>query len=154
MVSHLLYTDDLLIFANGKKKSIRMLIKTLKQYEDWSGQLINKEKSSIFLSKRIAYARRRSLLRMTGFVEGVFPSIYLGVPLVSGRLKARALEPLVNKIQNKMAEWKFKLLSQGGWLTLIIHVLSSMASHQLAVLDIPTIFFAKINSLLLFFEVV
>ncbi|XP_042958082.1 uncharacterized protein LOC122293613 [Carya illinoinensis] len=148
LISHLLYADDLLMFVNGKKRSIRMLIKTLKHYEEWSGRLINKEKSSIFLSKLIGFARRQSLLRLTGFVDGVFPTTYLGAPLVTGHLKAWTLEPLITKIQHKVAGWKFNLLSQGGRLVLIKHVLSSRASHQLAVLDIPNLLFTKINAML------
>lgn len=35
-ISHLLYVDDLLIFPNGEKRSIRMLMKTLDLYENWS----------------------------------------------------------------------------------------------------------------------
>ncbi|KAF5472990.1 hypothetical protein F2P56_009642 [Juglans regia] len=116
LVSHLLYADDILIFANGKKRSIRRLIKTLKRYEDWSGQLISKEKSNLFLSRRIAYTRRRNLLQMIGFVEGVFPATYLGVPLVSGRLTARTLEPLNGKGKRKGCSWSncCKPIYEGG----------------------------------------
>lgn len=72
LVSHLLYADDLLIFANGEKRSIKMLLRALDTYALWSGQLINKDKSALFLSKKINYSRKCGLLRMTGFVEGSF----------------------------------------------------------------------------------
>lgn len=75
------------------------------------------------------------------FVKGSFPVIYLGAPIVVGHLKVRDLEPLVTKLKRKVAGWKFKLLSQGGRLILLRHVLSSMATHLLAVLN-------KINALL------
>ncbi|XP_042952180.1 uncharacterized protein LOC122289263 [Carya illinoinensis] len=97
LVSHLLYADDLLIFANGGNKSVRVIIRTLEQYAQWSSQAINKEKSTLFMSKQIPYDRRCGLLNNIGFTEGSFPTIYLGVPLVTGRLNARHLEPLVNK---------------------------------------------------------
>lgn len=110
MISHLLYADDLLVFLIGEKRLLTMLVKTLGLYEKWSSQLINKEKSTIYPAKTISLARKRALLRMTSFVEGHFPVVYLGVPLVSGRLLARCVEPLVEKIRNKVAGWKVKIL--------------------------------------------
>lgn len=44
LILHLLHVDDLLIFCNGDKRSLKMLMKTLKIYERWSIQMINKEK--------------------------------------------------------------------------------------------------------------
>ncbi|KAG2674106.1 hypothetical protein I3760_13G120400 [Carya illinoinensis] len=77
-----------------------------------------------------------------------FPVTYLGVPLVEGRLTSRVLEPLIEKIQKKVAGWKLHLLSQGGRLTLIKHVLSCMTTHHLAVLNVPMKIFKKLNSLI------
>ncbi|KAG2668049.1 hypothetical protein I3760_15G142300 [Carya illinoinensis] len=98
--------------------------------------------------KKIPYDRRCGLLNNTGFTEGSFPTIYLVVSLVTGRLTARHLEPLVNKVRNKVAGWKVKTLSQAGQLTLIKHVLSCMATHLLAVLNVPQILLSKLNSIL------
>lgn len=52
------------------------------------------------------------------------------------------------KIRNKVAGWKMKLLSQGGCLVLLRHVLSSMATHLLSVLNVPKVIFTKLNSIL------
>lgn len=41
------------------------------------------------------------------------------------------------KIRSKVVGWKNVLLSQGGQLILLRHVLSSMSMHLLAVLNIP-----------------
>lgn len=89
LVSHLLYVDDLLVLTNGDARLFRRLLRTLEKYESWLGQLINTEKYAIYFSKHINLARRRELLRISGFVEGSFPTTYLGVPLVTGRLTAR-----------------------------------------------------------------
>lgn len=103
MVSHLLYADDLLVFLNGKKQLLRRLIEVLWIYERWSGQLISKEKSAIFFSKHISLGQRVCLKRLSGFGEGSFPVVYLGVPIVVGRLTVWDLEILVTKIRNKVA---------------------------------------------------
>lgn len=56
---------------------------------------------------------------------------YLGVPLVSNRLLSHIMESLVEKIRNKVAGWKGRLLSQGVWLLLLGHVLSSIVDSYL-----------------------
>lgn len=53
LVSNLMYVDDLLIFANGKKRSIESC--TLGKYGSWSGQVINTDKSALFMSRKISY---------------------------------------------------------------------------------------------------
>lgn len=37
LIFHLLYADDILIFTNGGKRSIKRLVDTLEIYEKWSG---------------------------------------------------------------------------------------------------------------------
>lgn len=76
---------------------------------------------------------------------------YLGAPLVDGRLKAYHLDTLVVKVRAKVASWKATLLSQGGRLILLKHVLTSMASHLLAVMDVPKVVLSKLNTILLTF---
>ncbi|KAJ0094336.1 hypothetical protein Patl1_15029 [Pistacia atlantica] len=91
---------------------------------------------------------KRMLMRAAGFVEGKFPFTYLGVPMVSGRLTSRHLEPLVEQVRRRIAGWKSKLLSQGGRLTLMKHVLTCMSTHLLAVLNVPMKVFSRLNSLM------
>lgn len=80
LISHLLYADDLLVFLNGEKISLKILVKTLGIYEKWSDQLINRDKSASYPAKAISLACQRALLMATGFVEGHFLVAYLGVP--------------------------------------------------------------------------
>ncbi|XP_035540253.1 uncharacterized protein LOC118344233 [Juglans regia] len=95
IVSHLLYADDIVIFANGNKASMKSISKILELYEDWSGQIVSKAKSSFIFSKRISLHRRRSTLSITGFVKGTLSFEYLGIPIISRRLKAIHLDDLL-----------------------------------------------------------
>lgn len=58
------------------------------------------------------------------------------------------LDTLVLKIQNKVANWKGKLLSQGGRLILIHYVPSCIAIYTIAVLPVPDVVIKKINFVL------
>ncbi|KAI9170044.1 hypothetical protein LWI28_021597 [Acer negundo] len=97
--------DDILIFVNGGKRSIRRLVEILGVYESWSRQVISKEMSALFPSKHISSSRTCSLLRLTGFREGKFPVTYLGAPLMSGRLTTRIIDPFVEQVRNKVASF-------------------------------------------------
>lgn len=104
LISHLLYVDGhLLAFSNGEKRSIRMILNTLELYGSWSRQAFNKDKPARFMLKKIPSECERSPLRGSGFVEGNFPTKYLGAPLFPGRMTAHVFEPLQLKTQNKMA---------------------------------------------------
>lgn len=53
IITHMLYANDLLVFANGTRWSMTNLLLTFEKYERWSGQSINKEKFTIYFSKKI-----------------------------------------------------------------------------------------------------
>lgn len=48
LISHLLYADDIVVFSNGGRSSLKAIRDVFALYEDWSGQMVSKEKSSIF----------------------------------------------------------------------------------------------------------
>lgn len=105
----------------------------------------NKEKSVLLMSNKMSSYRRRGLIKLTGFVKSSFPTKYLEAPLFQKRMTAHLFDPLILRIQNKVANQKGKLLSQGGQLILIHHVLCCMTTHILAVLSIPLVVINKIN---------
>lgn len=99
--------------------------------------MVNPMNSFIFFSKHITIAHKRKLLALSGFKEGAWPCTYLGVPLYTGKLRKHMFEPLLEKIQKKLARWKGHLLSFGGKIVLIKHVIRSMPIHFLLVLNLP-----------------
>lgn len=80
-------------------------------------------------------------------MEGKFPFKYLRAPIVDGRLKAVHFEGLLERIRKKLAGWKNRLLSQGGRLVLLKHVLTSMPIHLLSVIQVAKLVIRKINNL-------
>ncbi|KAF5444244.1 hypothetical protein F2P56_036732 [Juglans regia] len=131
---------------NSKSKaSVRAIARTLEIYETWFGQKVNKDKSSIIFSKHITAARKRSLLRITGFYEETLPFKYVGVPIICGRLKLVHLDEVVGKIQERIDGWKARLLSNGARLLLIKHVLGSIPIHLLSILQVPKSVIVSLN---------
>ncbi|XP_042956337.1 uncharacterized protein LOC122292170 [Carya illinoinensis] len=148
LISLLMYADDIFIFANGGKKSMRGLMEVLTLYEHWTGQILNKNKSAILFSKKISDPRKSFILYMTDFSEGSFPFKYLGVPIVVGRLKVCDFGELIGKFNKKIAGWKMKMLSTSGHVILLHHVLLSMATHLMVVLYVPNGVYTALNRIM------
>ncbi|XP_042980144.1 uncharacterized protein LOC122310314 [Carya illinoinensis] len=137
IVSHLLYADDIVIFTNGGKTSLKAVSMVIKKYGEWSGQIVNERKSSIFFSKYMSLTQRRRILRTTGFSEGTTPFNYLGIPIVAGRLLMAHFEGIINRVRDHIEGWKTRLLSSGARLILLKQVLQSIPIHCLSILHTP-----------------
>ena len=60
--SHLLFTDDNLLFARANRQACRIIFDILNQYEQASGQKINYEKSEVSFSRGISVEKQEELL--------------------------------------------------------------------------------------------
>lgn len=94
LVSHLIYTVNILVFTNGERQSLKKLLKTLEVYGSWFDQTINKMKSTIYTSNNISPTWNRGFLCLTNFLGGEFPLTYLGVPINPGHITSCMLEAI------------------------------------------------------------
>ncbi|GKV16356.1 hypothetical protein SLEP1_g27009 [Rubroshorea leprosula] len=69
--------------------------------------------------------------------EGEFPFKYLGIPIGGNHRKLAMWQPLVDTFKKKLASWKGRHLSFGGWITLINSVLSSLPVFMMSAYQIP-----------------
>lgn len=136
-ISHLLFADDMLVFSNGRIRSLRTLRDLLQRYERSSGQQINLEKSSIFVSKYINGRKLARIQNLLGCKIKEFPFTYLGAPLYKGRCKEVYFERLIQIMCSKLEGWKANFLSFAGKITLIKSVLASIPIHTLSCLTVP-----------------
>jgi hypothetical protein len=65
--------------------------------------------------------------------RGNFPCRYLGLQLHTRPLQKIHIQPLIEKIGNRLAGWKGNVLNRAGQLTLMSSVLSSMPTYHLSV---------------------
>ncbi|GMY38077.1 uncharacterized mitochondrial protein AtMg00310-like, partial [Fagus crenata] len=73
---------------------------------------------------------------------------HLGLPLELNRAKSSSFQDLIEKIQNRVAGWKSKLLSQAAKTTLIANVAASIPSYTMSSLFLPKTICNKIDSTL------
>ncbi|KAF1892478.1 hypothetical protein Lal_00010944 [Lupinus albus] len=100
--SHVLYTDDILIFCKGLKSNLLALKSLIHDYAHASGQHVNLAKCK-FYTCRGAARRIQNLSEILGFTAGSLPFNYLGVPLFKGKSRRMHLQPIAHKIIAKLA---------------------------------------------------
>ncbi|PKA46599.1 putative mitochondrial protein [Apostasia shenzhenica] len=97
-ITHLMFADDILMFAPATCKAVRALNNIFDVYSNWSRQKINKAKSSICFSKKMKRSRKRMIANKWGFctqVEGK----YLGIPLISRRPVKADFQHIIDSVR-------------------------------------------------------
>ena len=79
---------------------------------------INPSKSEVFLST-VPQDVKGQILDVLQFKEGTLPVRYLGLPLISGSLRLKDCQPLIDKIQGRVKSWSSRKLSFAGRLQLL-----------------------------------
>ncbi|XP_070040593.1 uncharacterized protein [Nicotiana tomentosiformis] len=97
-INHLYYAYDLVIFSSGNKRSIKMTLNALHNYEEASGQEISKEKSFFVTVAQTPKPKRRMIEIVTGYKHQHFPFKYLGCPIYCGRKIIFYFNDMVTKI--------------------------------------------------------
>lgn len=126
VISHLIFADDLLLFAEASVSQMTHVLQVLDVFCSSSGHQINKQKTSIFFSRNVSMELRNDLSSRSGFslAEGI--GRYLGSLPYVGRNKRSRYKTIIDKMQNKLAGWKSQCLSMAGRITLAQSVLGSM----------------------------
>ncbi|CAN1152031.1 LINE-1 reverse transcriptase homolog [Linum perenne] len=137
-IINLSFADDLMVFTNGTLDGVLGIFKVLQDFYSVSGLQLNPEKTEIFFSRSVTQQTREEIVNHTGFAEGSLPVRYLGVPLVSGKIKAKDCEVLLEKITAKISGWRVQTLSYAGRLQLVKSVLATMSQYWMTIFLLPT----------------
>ncbi|XP_020250848.1 uncharacterized protein LOC109828230 [Asparagus officinalis] len=118
-ISHLIFADDLLLFAKGDLYSIQKLYHCVKDFSVTTGLEANLSKCSIYFGG-VNENTKTAIKNMLGFSEGTLPFKYLGVPLICKRLSYIDCNPLLDKISGQFQKWlRHSNLSYAGRLQVI-----------------------------------
>ncbi|XP_019450635.1 PREDICTED: uncharacterized protein LOC109352905 [Lupinus angustifolius] len=89
----------------GIKRDLLAIKDLFNEYANVSGQYLNLTKCKFYSTQ----ANTRKIGKLTswlGFGAGSLPFNYLGVPVFQGKPKAIHLQPIADRIINKLAKWK------------------------------------------------
>ncbi|PKA64794.1 Putative ribonuclease H protein [Apostasia shenzhenica] len=147
LITHLLFADDILMFAPATYRAVRILNSIFDTYCSWSGQKINKAKSSICFSKKMKGSRKRMIANKWEFctqAEGK----YLGIPLISRRLVKVDFQHIIESVRGRISSWGTRHLSLAGRVTLINSVLTSIPIFSLSHTFVPDNVLVEIEKLI------
>lgn len=104
-LSHLQFVDGTIIFCPPKSQMIVNLRRLLDCYQLISGLKINYAKSGIIcFGRNIEWIE--TIANKLGCQVVKLPTTYLGIPLGANLRRVKTWEPILNKIQDKLAMWK------------------------------------------------
>ena len=130
-ISHLLYTDDTIIFCEAKEKQLLYLSWVLLWFEASSGLKINLNKSEL-IPVRVMKILDILVVEL-GCRTGYLPTTYLGLPLEAAHKSVAIWDIIKEKMDKKLALWKRNFISKGGRITLIKSTLASLPLNQMSI---------------------
>lgn len=89
-------------------------MQVLTTYELASGQLINEAKSAIYMHHSANSHVVNKVEWITGIFKQEFRFTYLGCPIFYSRRRMDYYQGPINKVMDKLQDWKDKLFSIGG----------------------------------------
>ncbi|GJT97882.1 RNA-directed DNA polymerase, eukaryota, reverse transcriptase zinc-binding domain protein [Tanacetum coccineum] len=106
-------------------ESVKVIKASLDKYSNVTWLKPNMSKSTIFFGN-VDIGERNIILDIIPFQIGTFPMRYLRVPLITKILGKDECKQLVDKVKQKVGDWKNKFISYAGRVQLIASVLGSM----------------------------
>ena len=130
------YADDTTFFIEGSVEEAKNLSSLLNVFADCSGLHINRAKSE-FVTFGLSREEELQCSRALMTPVGSLPMKYLGLPLSTGKIRKAEWQPVVDKVERRLAGWKERVLSKGGRLVLLRSVLSAIPTFYLSTFKIP-----------------
>jgi hypothetical protein len=138
------YADDTIILARASVHSATKLKELLHDFALATGLQINFTKTA-FIPMNVLPEDAQAMADILGTQISTFPQTYLGLPLSPTKLHPSAFQPLIDRIDKRLAGWCASLLSKGGRLIMLATVLDKLPTHFMASLLILMLIIEKID---------
>ncbi|GKC17997.1 hypothetical protein Tco_1014779 [Tanacetum coccineum] len=135
------------MLCHGDHISACILRRALDEFSMTSGLYPNMFKSTVFYGNVPDTVKDEIQFAMP-FREGVLPARYLGIPLTAKTLSIADCRVLIEKVKNRILDWRNKLLSLAGKLQLVASVLSSLHVYWASMFILPVFVCNSIDKLL------
>ncbi|XP_072076475.1 uncharacterized protein [Arachis hypogaea] len=124
IISHLLFADDLLLFAEVSENQIRRILRMLQIFSKASGLIISKEKTSILFSKNVEMDTRNKVMRTCSYREVPCLGRYLRTLLTNSKKNKDNYGNIIERVHSRIKGWKTSCLSLAGRITLAQSVIN------------------------------
>ena len=136
-LTHLFFADDCLIFCRSTLDECNKIQELLDYYETASGQVINKEKTTLCFSRNTDEVTQEAIKVALDVPAIRHYEKYLGLPSFIGRNRTACFNQIKERIWGRMQGWKEKLLSQAGREIMIKAVVQSIPVYSMSVFKLP-----------------
>ncbi|XP_042964646.1 uncharacterized protein LOC122298864 [Carya illinoinensis] len=102
-VTHLLFADDCIIFGKASWKEWKKIRSILDLYEEASRQSLNKEKTTIFFSRRAQETVKEGIMKNMGARQLRNSEKYLGLQIMVGRSKYNSFRVIKDRVWKKIS---------------------------------------------------
>lgn len=110
-----------------------------------SGQKVNPEKTRVFFSKNVSRETRKELSEAMGFQSTEDLGKYLGAPLIHQRSSRQSYQFILDKVNQRLSNWKTNCLSMAGRVTLARSVIQAMPSYVMQSAFLPRALYDEID---------
>lgn len=110
-ISHLFFTNDLILFAKIDEEACKAISKVLRIFCIESGQKVSLEKSRIYFSPNVEVEVRDEVSEKLGIRATTMIGKYLGFPIKHRGAARNQLNFIMERVMNKLAGWKTQFLS-------------------------------------------
>lgn len=135
------------MFLSPSQGDLRTMHCVLDIFEGASGLACNFQKCQIMPIR----CSDEDIVRVTQLWPGMiteFPVKYLGIPLAVSALPKHALQPLVDRVADRLPTWKGQLMNRSGRLALIKSTLTAIPAHILICIKLPLWVFKALEKIL------
>ncbi|XP_077249169.1 uncharacterized protein LOC143888612 [Tasmannia lanceolata] len=139
---------DVLVFADANPENSRGIKECINMFNSCSGLSVIVNKSEIYFTAGDLRFKNQ-IVSTLGYPEGKLPIKYLVLPLITTRLSTGDCQPLLGKIQKKIAMWSNKVLSRSGRIELTNSVLNAFQLYWSASFHIPSEVLNRIERILI-----
>ena len=146
-LTRLLFADDCLIFCRATMEECDNILEILKEYEEASGQKMNRSKTSFF-SKSTLEEMKHGIKLALGVPEILHYEKYLGLPSLVGKGKKESFNYIKEKVWWKLQGWEAKLLSQAGREVLLKEVIQAIPTYTMGCFKLPVSLCNEIEALI------
>lgn len=136
-VSHLLFTDDSLVFCRADKTNYVTLKRLLKLYEEASGEVLITPSLLCFFSPNINSDRGLFLSNILGIKMQDSLGTYLVLPSSFSRSKTKDFQGIIDKVWKAVHGWKKSFFSMAGKEALIKSVGQAPPTYSMSLFQLP-----------------
>ena len=133
-ISHLLFAYDSILFCDASRDQLLYVRMVLIFFEAITGLKVNVGKSEIVPVGDVGDLN--GLARI--YKVGTLPMRYLGLPLRAHYMDSSIWNPIIEKMEKRLAGWKRLYQLKGGRLILLKSTLSSLPTYFLSLFTIPS----------------